>query len=128
MRWKNLFSLFVRSFWVLFILVGCSMASQIPEISTTTVTENSLRTQTSSSTLIPSPTSPTPNITSTGEPTINQNKHQISVRQSDGIGEFFLKDNGEKFIPRGVNYVFVPTNSGFTNLLLRVGIYDRSSK
>lgn len=124
MRWKNLFSLFVRSFWVLFILVGCNMFPKTPNISTTTVTEISLNTQTPSPTLIPSPTSPTPNITNTIEPILNQNKHQISVRQSNGTGEFFLKDNGEKFTPRGVNYAFVPTNSGFTNLLLRVGIYD----
>jgi len=55
---------------------------------------------------------------------IEQAEHVIGVRQVNGVGEFFDKRTDDKFIPRGVNYVFVPVGSNYTNLLLRVGIYD----
>ena len=50
--------------------------------------------------------------------------HRIDVRQVDGVGEFFDKQTNEPFIIRGVNYVFVPLGTGYTNLLLKVGVYD----
>jgi hypothetical protein len=40
------------------------------------------------------------------------------------IGEFYDKQTTEKFIPRGVNYVFVPHGNSHTVLLLREDIYD----
>lgn len=54
---------------------------------------------------------------------VSQAEHRIGIRQVEGVGEFYNKQTNEEFIPRGVNYVFVPQN-GNTNLLLRVGIYD----
>jgi hypothetical protein len=42
----------------------------------------------------------------------------------DGVGEFYDKRTGETFVPRGANYGFVPLGNGFTNLVLKVGIYD----
>lgn len=53
-----------------------------------------------------------------------QAEHRIGVRQVDGTGEFYDKQTGETFIPRGANYVFVPAGNGITNLLLRVNTYD----
>lgn len=54
----------------------------------------------------------------------SQAEHHIGVRQVNGVGEFHDKRTGDKFIPRGVNYVFVPLPNGITNKLLQVGIYD----
>lgn len=76
---------------------------------------------------------PTANVTSiTHTPVIQaatdapqpQSQHRIDVRQVNGAGEFYDNQTNEKFIPRGVNYVFVPHGSGNTTLLLQVGIYD----
>ncbi len=41
-----------------------------------------------------------------------------------GVAEFFDRQTGEKFVPRGVNYVFVPKNGTYSTLLLKVGVYD----
>ena len=51
-------------------------------------------------------------------------QHNISIRQTDGVAEFFDRQTDEPFIPRGVNYVFVPHNGTMSNLPLRVSIYD----
>jgi len=51
-------------------------------------------------------------------------EHLIGIRQSAGESEFYDLDSGEAFVPRGVNYVFVPGGDRYTNLLLKVGIYD----
>ena len=59
--------------------------------------------------------------TSTPQP---QATHRIAVRQVSAAGEFYDKETGKTFTPRGVNYVFVPTGSSYTIFLLRVGIYD----
>lgn len=32
-------------------------------------------------------------------------EHLIGVRVVDGVGEFFARDTGEKFVPRGMNYI-----------------------
>jgi len=55
-------------------------------------------------------------------PTIPE--HRIGIREVDGAAEFFDKETGEKFNPRGANYVFVPVGDRFSNLTLSVGIYD----
>ncbi len=55
---------------------------------------------------------------------VRQADHRIGVRDVGGVGEFYDKASGATFVPRGVNYVFVPTASANTNLLLRVGTYD----
>jgi hypothetical protein len=49
---------------------------------------------------------------------------RIGVRQIRGVGEFYVTGSGEKFMPRGVNYVFVPHGGALTTDLLRVGVYD----
>ncbi|MBN2116955.1 MAG: discoidin domain-containing protein [Anaerolineales bacterium] len=53
-----------------------------------------------------------------------QAEHRIGIRQVNGTGEFYDKQTNKRFIPRGVNYVFVPQGSGHTNLTLKVGVYD----
>jgi len=52
-------------------------------------------------------------------------EHPIVVRQVDEVGEFFDRRTGERFVPRGVNYVFVPAKAGgYTLTLLAVKLYD----
>ena len=51
-------------------------------------------------------------------------EHRIGVHQVDGAGEFFDRQTGERFVPRGANYVFVTQNGGVTTQLLQVGVYD----
>jgi hypothetical protein len=73
----------------------------------------------------PIPATQTPGISPTTEtPPKKLSEHRISIRQVDGVGEFFDKQTKEKFTPRGVNYAFVPHGNGYTNLILRVGIYN----
>ena len=36
-------------------------------------------------------------------------EHRIGVRVVDGVGEFYNKDTGEKFVPRGFNYLHMAT-------------------
>jgi F5/8 type C domain-containing protein len=52
-------------------------------------------------------------------------EHVIGVRTVDGVGEFYHRPSGERWVPRGVNYVFVPVAEGrYATELLKVGIYD----
>ena len=63
----------------------------------------------------------------TPDPSSPQNvppEHHIGVRQSEGIGEFYNRLTGEKFVPRGVNYVYVPHNGVYSTLTLKVGVYN----
>jgi len=82
-------------------------------------TENSSTTP-ATATLIP----PTAISQPTTEPAQPQAEHLISIRQQDGVGEFYNKQTGEKYVPRGTNYVYVPVNDGYTTWLLKVGQYD----
>jgi hypothetical protein len=69
------------------------------------------------------PTQPpaTPASTNTPQPPA---EHHIGVRQVDGRGEFYDKRTEETFIPRGVNYAFVPIGTTYGNKVLQVGTYD----
>ncbi len=54
-----------------------------------------------------------------------QPSHVIGVRVVGGIAEFYDHRSQEKFVPRGVDYVFVPTAEGrYSHLTLKVGVYD----
>jgi hypothetical protein len=55
---------------------------------------------------------------------VPQAEHVIGIRQVNGVGEFYNKATHEKFVPRGANYVFVPFGNSYTNLTLKVGVYD----
>ena len=49
-----------------------------------------------------SPASPTPTLTPSPQPPA---EHRIGVRVVDGMGEFYDRLTGQKFIPRGNNYI-----------------------
>lgn len=51
-------------------------------------------------------------------------EHLIGIRQVDHAAEFFDKETGEAFNPRGANYVYVPVGNRYSNLTLSVGVYD----
>jgi hypothetical protein len=53
-----------------------------------------------------------------------QADHRIGIRQVNGVGEFYDKLTDKTFVPRGANYVFVPFGNSYTNLTLKVGVYD----
>ena len=76
---------------------------------------------------------PLETIAETPEPTLSESEtsvpqpqaeHRIGIRQVNGLGEFYDKQTNERFIPRGINYVFVPAGNSYTNLLLRVNTYS----
>ena len=67
------------------------------------------------------PAPPTPPPTPTPPP---QAEHRIGVHQVDSRGAFYDRETGEPFVPRGVNYVFVPEGGTYVTTLLRVGTYD----
>lgn len=94
---------------VSFVLASCNLPPT--QISPTPST---------STTSVPQPPA-TQSATHTPQP---QAEHRIGVRQVNGVGEFYDKQTGETFVPRGANYAFVPLGGGYTNLILKVGIYD----
>jgi hypothetical protein len=52
-------------------------------------------------------------------------EHIIGVRTADGAGKFYNRLTGERWVPRGVNYVFVPAGEGrYATELLKAGLYD----
>ncbi len=52
-------------------------------------------------------------------------EHRIAVRTVDGVGEFYDRLTGEKFVPRGVNYVFVPLSATtYSNKPFQTSLYD----
>jgi hypothetical protein len=73
--------------------------------------------------------SPTPVPTSTPQPTARAT-HRIGVRVKDGVGEFYDRETGEKFVPRGNNYIRLANQSaaGEPNVIYHStcdpGLYD----
>lgn len=50
---------------------------------------------------------------------------RIAVRVVDGMGEFYNTQNGETFVPRGVNYIgWQATNEGIRNRVFDTALYD----
>jgi len=96
-------------FLIALTIVSCSApASQETDVSTPVATE----------------ISNVPTSTPFDATDVMQAEHVIGVRQVSGLGEFYDTRTDEKFIPRGANYVFVPIGNSFTNLTLKVGVYD----
>jgi hypothetical protein len=83
-------------------------------LSACSVSPSQINTSTPAATI--STASQTPEVEPTAVPV--QVEHHIGVRQVNGVGEFYNKQTDEKFIPRGVNYVFVPVGNGYSNLPL----------
>ncbi len=131
-----------RKLWIEMILltllalitVGCTSAAPAAETRVTSAEATEPK-QTTAHTPAPlqdiqTPTSKPmqatpPPVTATLVPeTQPQAEHRIGIRLVNDQAEFFDKHSGEKFTPRGANYVFVPENGAFTNTPLRVGTYD----
>lgn len=79
----------------LLLLVGCRATGDVVPTPVTTTA---------------SPTSPTavPSPSSTSAPptaTVPPPEHRIGVRVVDGVGEFYDRVTGERFVPRGANYI-----------------------
>jgi hypothetical protein len=81
----------------------------------------------------PTATRPAPTTTPTRTATITPAPtpvpaHRIGVRVINGVGEFYDRLTGEKWIPRGYNYVRVApmseTNPGLWHSTLNPGFYD----
>jgi len=84
-------------------------------------------TENAASTATPVPPTPTPAITI--EPTSPPPEHRIGVRVVDGVGEFYDRVTGDKFIPRGNNYIRLdyqsaPGGQVFFHSAFNVGIYE----
>jgi len=73
--------------WII-LLVGCTLPHKVPTSYPATPTATTA-----------------PTITPTGIPTPSITVHRIGIRTVDGVAEFYDTVTGEKFIPRGVNYV-----------------------
>ncbi|MBN2503011.1 MAG: discoidin domain-containing protein [Anaerolineales bacterium] len=52
-------------------------------------------------------------------------EHHIGTRVVDGVGEFYDRQSGERFVPRGVNYFYIiPAAGGFQDRFFGVDVYD----
>ncbi len=75
------------------------------------------------------PPDPTPEATvePTQRPTAPAPEHRIAIRTVDGRAEFYDRQTGERFIPRGVNYqVRVSSQAGLEDRVFAVGVFDRA--
>ncbi|GJM41750.1 MAG: hypothetical protein DHS20C20_20320 [Ardenticatenaceae bacterium] len=111
-------------------LLGCRQAppSTAVPVSQTAVTQTAVPPTPSRTS--PPPATPTqpeatavPTATATATP-YTPPEHRIAIRQQAGTAQFFVKQAGEPFVPRGVNYVYVPHNGTMSNLPLKVGLYN----
>jgi hypothetical protein len=101
-------------FSILLVLSACSSASQVTpsaEVPSPTIPASYTPMLTPimpTSTIIPTVTIQ-PTITAaptiTPKPTTVVSEHRIGIRTVDGVSEFYDRASGEKFIPRGFNYV-----------------------
>lgn len=61
---------------------------------------------------------------------LKPSEHRIGVRVIDGVGEFYSRVSGDKFVPRGMNYVRLADQTSsygesfFGNALFAPGLYD----
>jgi len=104
---------FAFAFRLFIVAASISTSCRLP------TTENT-STPSATATLIP----PSSVSQATTESTQPQVEHLIAIRRQDGVGQFYNKQTGEKYIPRGTNYVYVPLGDAHTILLLKVGQYD----
>ena len=99
---------------VLFVVMACDIT--LPPIMPAGLTPTA--TSTSTQTLTPTPTitftpsftpiptlTPTPTASPTPTPTPVPPEHVIGVRLVNGLGQFYNVQTGERFVPRGANYV-----------------------
>ena len=100
--------------WLLILsfLVGCSTPLVTPEATNPSPSATATAALSTSTQPPPKkevlPPSPTP------EPTSLPPEHRIAIRTVDGVGEFYDRISGEKFIPRGNNYIRVASQLGYS--------------
>jgi len=82
-------------------------------------------------TAVPTTTSTTASATPTRTPSPGPPpEHRIGVRLADGVGEFYDRVTGERFVPRGNNYVRLDEQDSYSGELMfyhstfNVGLYD----
>ena len=122
-------------FFALFLLAGCSLPAQTPglTVALSLIPPSSTPEPSSTPTHVPTkpPTatltrSPTVTFTATPQPLV----HRIAIRIVDGVGEFYDRNTGENFVPRGNNYIHVASQqayggSTFTNTsTFNTDLYD----
>ncbi len=107
MRHKLFSLVIVRLLLILSFLVGCSAPATIPVASLTPTAFEPTATETPIAT-------PTQSPTATEQPTPLPPEHRIAIRTMDGIGEFYDRLSGLKFIPRGNNYIRLATQQGYS--------------
>lgn len=121
------------------ILVACGPSEAKRNAQATAIAASSFATQTAQA---PAPTSTptippaaTPTVPLTSLPTVTKENivHRIGVRVIDGVGEFYNLASGEKFIPRGNNYIHLASQKDafseqmiFYHGVFNVGVYDPS--
>ena len=92
---------------ILSILAGCASPTATPTVSFTPTTSPPTLTQP------PTPTATAlPPATITPTPALPE--HRIAIRTVNGMGEFYDRLSGEKFIPRGNNYIRLASQQGFS--------------
>ena len=77
----------------------------------------------------PSPISPAPTLEASPTSTpISVPQHRIGIRVEDGVGEFYDRLTGDRFVPRGFNYVHIAAMSSsdpnMWHSTLNPGFYD----
>jgi len=119
MRVGNLFRNISMLLLISLFLSACNLPGQAAQI-TPQSSQQPLQTTQPVASVSPLPIA-TPTETAAPQP---QAEHRIAIRATENGNEFYDQLTGEKFIPRGVNYAFVPTGGSYTNLVLRVGTYE----
>ncbi len=98
---------------LLSLVAGCSPPAPQPAVATITPQP-------------PTATAP-PTATETPAPLP---EHRIGVREVNGLGEFYDRQTGEKFVPRGNNYIRIAVQQSFSgdsmmyHSTFNVGLYD----
>lgn len=109
--------------FVVLLTTGCGASTSEPQSSSTPTL--SPPTATPTATVEPPPPTAVPSPTT--EPLA---EHRIGVRVVDGVGEFYDRVTGEKFVPRGNNYIRLAAQTGFSgepfvyHSTFNVGLYD----
>jgi hypothetical protein len=91
-----------------FILAGCGAPASKPTTPFTTTPPPTTATQPPAATATVVPVA-------TVTPPALLPEHRIAIRTVDGVGEFYDRVSGEKFIPRGNNYIRLASQRGFSS-------------
>jgi hypothetical protein len=106
MHTKNLLRVIIECMMIVSFVQGCNApgTTTIPTPAPVTISPSPQPSATVTSTFTPIPTD-TVTPTATTEHTPIPAEHRIGVRVVEGTGEFYDRLTGEKFVPRGNNYI-----------------------